>query len=651
MRWFYILTAGLVIGLGLAPWYFIKPVDTSMLKGKSVIWDSYAAKINSLDPATCGDTSSAGLQGNFYETFFAYDFLKREHNGDWQRCMIPQLAQALPEISADGKTWTIHLKKGVKYHRNPCFGVETDAGGAPLMDDDGKTPKYETREVVADDFVLAFKRIADYHVVTDLSLAFVEDKIVGIKEYRARTQGYAVGDFSRYKNENIEGIKSLDPYTIQIKLTMPYPRLLYVLAINNYAPIPHEVIDYWLSTQEQNGRRVPLDMAKRDPVIHDFRAAVGTGAYYLHTFVDGGNIVLLRNPDFRADYYPSEGEPGDREAGLLDDAGRRLPFVDAIFEEYVPEDNPNWLRFMTKQTDVVGIPRDVYTQVITPSRGLTQEFLRRGIQLYKYEQPAVYWLTFNMADKALGNSKSLRQALNMAFNTEDYIEVLANGRGYRAVNVIPRSFQGHDETGPGPYAKHDPEAARQKLQQARQELVDAGVIQPGEGIPPLTLDMGGTDEQTRRLGEFVQQQFQAVGVTLKIDMQDWPTLLAKMNRKQCQIYMSGWHADYPDAESFLQLFYTPNIDRGTNNSNYSNKEYDALYELADRLPAGPERTAIYVKMARIINEDCPVLLMTEPITFALCQPWVHDYKPHPLGYGFAKYRRIDEISRQKAGGR
>ena len=136
-----------------------------------------------------------------------------------------------------------------------------------------------------------------------------------------------------------------------------------------------------------------------------------------------------------------------------------------------------------------------------------------------------------------------------------------------------------------------------------------------------------------------------------MQLQDGPTLLSKMRKKQCQIYSASWFADYPDAENFLQLFYSPNIKRGTNNVSYSNAEFDRLYDQAAAMADTPERTALYARMIRMISEDCPLLLQSEPESFLLVHRWVHNLKPHPIGHGYAKYRRIDVGERRQAGGR
>ncbi len=273
------------------------------------------------------------------------------------------------------------------------------------------------------------------------------------------------------------------------------------------------------------------------------------------------------------------------------------------------------------------------------------------LPLRKDPYPAIYWIAFNMEDKIVGASKSLRQGLYLSFDVEEYIKTVWNGRGKRGLNIIPSTFKGHKEAGRGPYAHVDIETAKKKIAQAKEELAAAGVIGPGEDIPTITLDLGGRDELVRRIAQFIKGEFRKVGVRVKIELNDWPTLLGKINNKRFQTCTLGWHADYPDAENFLQNFYSPNIDLNTNYVSYINKEFDRLFEESSKHPNVKDRVPIYAQMAQMISEDVPVILLAEPVTYVLLRPWTHNFKYHPIAYGLGRYTRIDLDARVKAGGR
>ncbi len=633
MKWFYIISVVVTIALMASPFWLLESEDTSRFEGKIVQYITYPSKINSVDSVTCGDTMSAAVQGGFYEGLYNYHYLKRPIE------IVPQLADGMPVITDDGMTYTVKIKKDIYYARNPCFGTESDG-------------RYKTRTVTAHDFVLAYKRVGDFHVSTRLSLAFVQDKILGLRKYRQKTRNYIPGDFSRYEKEDLPGVVALDDYTIQFKLSKPFPQLQYILAMQCYAPMAHEVISYHLCTQDDGkGGRETIPLKERTTEIRTPEAIVGTGAFILTDWVRGNKVIMVRNPDFREELYPSEGAPGDEEQGLLKDKGKKLPFIDVKHMLCVPEPNPRWMLFQEKQRDYAAIPPQAFQTVISPSNDLMDKWKKQGIILKKNPYPAIYWIAFNLEDKIVGASKTLRQGLYLSFNVEEYIRVVWNGRGIRGINIIPSTFKGHKEAGRGPYAHVDIEAAKKKIEQAKKELVAAGVIGPGEDIPPITLDLGGRDELTRRMAEFIMGEFRKVGITVKTELNDWPTLQEKINNKRFQAVTLGWHADYPDAENFLQNFYSPNIDLNTNYVGYANKEFDRLFEESSKYPNVKDRVPLYAKMAQMIAEDVPVILLSEPITYTLLMPWTHNFKSHPIAYGLGKHTRIDIKARIEAGGR
>jgi ABC-type transport system substrate-binding protein len=599
-----------------------------------------------VDSTTCSDTSSSAIQGEFYEGLYAYDYLMRDHG---RPVVIPQLAAAPPEISEDRLTYTIRLRKGVMYHRNPCFGLADN--GVP-----------QTREVVAGDFVLAFKRIADGHNVrASLAWGLIAGRIAGLDGYRETCrEDYAQGDFSRF-DLDVEGVRALDDYTLQLKLTQPYPQLRLVLAMHLYAPCPREAVDYWLAGKGHPDGPVTED--KRKINFQSEEQIVGTGAYLLQTWSRKHEIVLVRNPEYRHQTYPTREEllalVEDKEAGnawldeieamgLLRDAGKTLPLIDAMQFRFVSQPFPSWQLFLTKQADASGVPREAFAAVFTPGKELTDAWKSKNIYVRKSYPPTVYWIVFNMEDPILGASPSLRRALCLAYNVEAEMKVLRNGRGRRATSIVPSAFAAHEAAGPGPYFRYDLDEAKTHLAKAREELAAAGKLTEDGRIPKLKFYL---TEGNERQGQFVEQQFGQLGVDIEAYYQDWSTLQQLVHTNQAQMFIMGWHADYYDAENFLQLFYSKNIEAGTNSSLYRNKRFDELYERTRTMPEGPERLELYAEAIRIVCEDCPVLMTTELESIALYYDWYRNVLPHPLGYGFGKYRRIDVDLRRQLGGR
>lgn len=634
MKWFYLALSIVLILLILSPFFMLSDEFKKQQADGTVYHAEYSSAVKSIDPATCGDVTSSSIQANIYEGLYCYHYLKRPLEA------VPQIAEDLPEISEDGLTYTIHLKKNVLYHRNPCFGEEGNG-------------IWETRAVNAADFLLSFKRVADYHINTGLAWAFMAGRIEGLDDYRKKTKQFKAGDFSRYEIP-VSGLKALDDHTLQIRLVEPFPQFVYVLSMHVYAPVPMEAVSYWLTAKaDETGKRVPVPVHERNTEFMEPEHVVGTGPYLLKTWKRKWKIHLIRNPEFRPEYYPKEGEPasddyeGDEAAGLLVDAGKKVPFVDEIRYRFIEETYSSWMLFLGRQVDVAGIPPETFESVIGPEKELTDKWKEKNIYLKRFTDPSIFWLAFNMEDPIVGKSKALRQAICLGYDAENDIKILSNGRGVQPVNIIPSSFKGHKETGPGSYYRYDLSAAKEKIKEAKKEL--AGVLEEGE-IPELKLDLSNGTFAVRT-ADFVRQQFAALGLKIKVSFNDWPTLQRKVHNKQSQMYMMGWLADYPDAENFLQLFYSGNIDKGTNNANYSNPVFDSLYQLARVMQDCPERTEMYARMANMISEDCPVFLRVAPENFILYYNWVRNIKPHPIGHGYLKYRRIDTAIRKKLGGR
>jgi ABC-type transport system substrate-binding protein len=567
------------------------PVNDS---NQAVVYNALASKVRALDPADIGDTTSSAVASQIFECLYQYHYLKRPYQ------LIPQLASSMPDVSEDGLTYRIKIKKGVHFADDKCF-------------ENGKG-----RQLVAEDFVYSWKRIADIKNLSKNWWIF-DGKIIGLDEFREYTKTCQTSENVDYSRK-IEGLYCPDKYTLVIKLKEPSPQIKYLLAHLPTAAVAKEAVDYY-------GKDI-------------INNPVGTGAYKLKTWRRGSYIELVKNPNFHKELYPSQGEPSDFENGYLKDAGKRLPLNDKIVTMIVQEDPPRWFLFLKGKFDVSGIPKDNFSEAIDQSSTLTDEMKKLGIKLQKFRDPSTYWLGFNMEDKVLGNNKPLRQAISCAVDRRKYIELFTNNRGEIAHGFIPPLMKAYNpEIEDFKTTSYNPERAKKLVQKAKE--ISGGQI--GE----LTLAVPGTDVVLRQRGQFLQRCFKRVGLNVEMDYMDWPTFQNKVKSKSAQMFMLGWIADYPDAENFLQLFYSANESPGPNNFNYSSREFDRIYEMVRKMPESPERTKLYRTAEKIVLEDCPAVFIMHGVAFILQHEWIHNYKPHAFGYGLTKYRRVDTVLRKE----
>ncbi len=565
------------------------------------------SRIRSLDPARAGDVASAMAVGKIYETLLEYHYLDRPYR------VVPALAADLPTVSDDGLTYTVRIRAGVYFQDDPCFTATNGRG----------------REVTAEDFIFAIKRVADVNTASTGFWAF-NNRIVGLDEFReASTSGEPVD----YDLE-IDGLRAIDRYTLQITLKRPFPQLLWILTMHYAAAVPREAVEYYGA----EFRRRP----------------VGTGPFILEDWQPNYRISFVRNPKWaetgRIERYPTTGAPGDEEAGLLADAGQSIPFIDRIVQFVVGDPSTQWLMFLRGQFEASGIARDNWDAVFTDDRTLTPELEALGIVMTQSPTMTVFYYGFNMWDSVVGQTadpeqaarnRALRQALTSAFNTDEWIR-FHHHRVRRPTSPIPPGVAGYKERA---------ECFPFDFEKARILLEKAGY--PGGRDPAtgrrlqLELELGSADNpDLRHATELFVDFMDRIGVVIVPSYNNWPTFLEKIRRGQAQMFSIGWVADYPDAENFLQLFYGPNVSPGPNHAKYQNLEFDALYEQARVLHDSPERTALYQQMADIVMEDAPWLLQSQPVAYHLRHHWLLNHKRHDFPYGMTKYLRVNTAARQ-----
>jgi ABC-type transport system substrate-binding protein len=558
-------------------------------KDEMVLRHIMGTKVRGLDPGDMRDRYSFTIGAQILETLYQYHFLKRPYE------IVPLLAEEMPQVSDDLLTYTMRIKKGVHFQDDECFG-------------DGKG-----RELKAQDFVFAIKRIANIKYLSQ-NWSLFDDKIVGLDEFREYTKGCKSENDVDYSRP-VAGLQTPDDYTLVIKLNKPWPQMVSTaLADPATTPMAKEAVDFY----------------GKDIISHP----IGTGPFILKQWRRGSYIELVRNPTFRGEPYPSEGEPGDAEAGYLDDAGKMMPFADKVVWTVVLESQPAWFLFLEGKVDGSGIPKDNFREAVTESMELTPVMKQRNIHLKTFLDPSTFWIGYNMLDPVLGKNKPLRLAISRSIDREKFIELFSNNRDMVAHGmVVPLMDAYNPDIKDKGFSRYDPEEAKKSLKEA--EKLHGGKL------PLLKLAVPGTDTFARQYGQYLARQMMAIGLEIEVQYMDWPTYLEKMNARSLQLFTSGAHASIIDAQDFLQSFYSKYMAPGANNFNYSNPKFDKLYEKAVIMPDCPERRRLYRKMEEIALEDCPAAFLNHRVAYVLHHDWYKNYKPHAFAYGLSKYRRID----------
>jgi len=374
--------------------------------------------------------------------------------------------------------------------------------------------------------------------------------------------------------------------------------------------------------------------------------------------------VLEQNPNFRGEAYPTEGAEGDKELGLLKDAGKTMPFIDMAIYSLEKESIPSWNKFLQGYYDTSGIVSDSFDQAIQfNAQGdaeLTAEMQDKGIRLITAITTSTYYMGFNMADDVIGGdskqARLLRRAISIAVDYEEYISIFANGRGKPAQGPIPPGIfgavEGEDGINPYVYVWKNDKPVRRDIEEAKQLMIEAGYPNGREktsGKPlVLHLDTPAAGPGAKASFDWMRKQFSKLGINLVIRATDYNRFQEKIRKGTAQIFQWGWNADYPDPENFFFLLYGPNgkLDNsGENAANYKNAEFDRLFNEMKSMSNSAERQEVINQMVDIARKDAPWLWGFHPVGFSLHHDWYYNAKPNLMANNKLKYRRVEPALR------
>lgn len=640
------------------------------------LYTSFEERPKHLDPARAYSANEYEIIAQVYEPPLQYAYLKRPYQ------LEPLAAARMPEVlllDATGhplpatapeavvaySVYDIHLRSDLVYAPHPAFARDSAGGyryhhlnpeqlrSIRTLADFGETG---VRGVTAEDYAYQIKRLAHPELHSPVA-EMMGEYIVGLRllgerlmqdfDRTNRSSGWL--DLRRYP---LDGVEVVDAHHFRIRLRGKYPQFRFWLAMPFFAPIPWEA-DAFYAQPGLAERNISLDWYP-----------VGSGPYRLIENNPNRRMILARNPGFHTEFYPVEGEPGDAAEGLLADAGQRLPLMDKVMFVLEKETIPYWSKFLQGYYDASGLASDNFDQAIQFSgvgnAEVTPAMRSRGIRLQTAVSASILYLGFNMLDPVVGGldekRATLRRAISLAIDEEEYIAIFMNGRGIPAQGVLPPGLFGYEDGPEGInhqlYDWVDGQARRKGLELARRWLDEAGY--PG-GMDPVTgkplvlfLDTTASGVDDKPTLNWYRKQLAKLGIQLVIRATDYNQFQQKMANGNAQLFRWGWNADYPDPENFLFLLFGENAKvgkGGENAANYQNPEFDRLFLRMRNQPDGPERLALIRRLQDIVRRDSPWVFGVHPKNFSLRHDWYRNYKPNLMANNALKYLRIDAVAR------
>ncbi len=532
--------------------------------------------IKNLFPHNITDAYSYRVASQIYEGLFKLN--------DEDLTVINGLAEDY-SIDESRTVYTIKLKENVFFHDDPCF------------------PGGTGREVTADDVKYCFTRLCTQNMNNQLFSSLFKDVLLGADEYYRATANGNVPDF------DVEGIKVIDKYTVQLQLVEPNSIFLINLAMPGCYIYPREA-------EEMYG----LDMRIK---------AVGTGSFTLSSVDEDISIILKKNPKYHG----------------VDEYGNQLPFLDAISIQFIKDKKTELFEFRKGNLEMIyRLPTDYIIEILeeTLSSSSSREGEYSQYELQRVPEMMTQFLTFNMQDEIFSNI-NIRKAFNYAIDREKILDFVLNGEGYAPGNqgITPPVFSNYDID--------DIYGYRLNVDSARYFLARAG-YPDGENFPEIELFLNPGGERNTNVAVEIQKQLKDnLNINVELTILPFAQLIEKSYQGNFRLMRAGWVADFPSPENFLWLFYGENVPTKAgqisypNITRYRNSEFDAWYRRALNANSIEEANELFKRAEKVLMEDAPIIVLWYDEGYRLIRSYIRNFPNNPM-----QYRDFSEVYFEKA---
>ncbi len=393
-------------------------------------------------------------------------------------------------------------------------------------------------------------------------------------------------------------ISAVSDTVLKIVLKEAFPPMPGLLCMQYCSVVPREGVEKYGADFRQN----PL----------------GTGPFCFKYWKEGVKLVFRKNPryfEFEHDY--------------------RLPYLDAISISFIQDRQTAFLEFIKGNLDILTrIDASYKDELLTPYGELQQKHSK---QFYKLSNPFLNTeyigiLLSSQKNQALSGlqQKNVRLAINHGFDREKMLLYLRNNMGTPAhAGFVPVGMPGF-KFNTGGY-EYNPDKARGLLAQAG--------YPGGRGLPPIELS---TTSLYMDIGQYLQHELSRIGISIQINVMPPATLRETMAKAEAPLFRASWIADYPDAENYLALFYSPNkTPEGPNYTLFNHKAYDRLYEESKSIVNDSIRYQYYQRMDSIIIAEAPVIPLFYDQAVRFLPHYVSGLQTNPLNHMLLKRTKID----------
>jgi ABC-type transport system substrate-binding protein len=553
--------------------------------------------IDSLDPEQWGDYFSSWVGVAIFEGLYEWDYLAAPAR------LAPNTAAALPTVSDDGRTWTIPLKRGIYFTDDPAF-------------------RGKRRELVAEDYVYAFKRFLDPNLRLGGSLVLTEALAGARAAVDAARKPGARFDY----DAPMEGLRAVDRYTLELRLVTP-----------NYPVIQQSL------TQALAVAREVVEAAGRDIGSRP----VGTGPYRLKEWKRGSRIVLEANPDYRPLVFPKSGDPARAEL-VKGMEGKRLPQIGVVQISIIEEMQSRLLEFEQGHLDYIELQGEMANRLLADGK-LKPDYAALGVRRYPLAQTYVRYTYFNLKDPVVGGAStervSLRRAIALAFNPDDLVRVAYAGQAVPVAQIVPPRATTHDAGLPASM-RYDPAMARALLDRAGYDKRDAENFRLAPDGSRLTLTILTRPGPLWREWETLwKKNLEAVGLRAQFRELPAQDQFKEMEASHFQMSIKGWGGSPLGYVTLAQLQsrQTPRV----NPSRFAMDEYDRLYEQMLREPDVQKQVALSRRMSDLAQAYMPFIPHVAEVVNTFVQPWVSGFVPNDFT-SYWKYLDIDPAQQQRA---